>query len=112
MWRKSIIMIVLFLCVGLILSGCPKKTVVKDDASARKAEELAAQKERERLEAEKKAQEEARLKEEEAKREAARQEAAKREFEKSLQAKKTPGIEGEVFESGLLKDIYFEFDRY
>jgi len=112
MWRKSIIMIVLFLCVGLVLSGCPKKTVVKDDASARKAEELAAQKERERLEAEKKAQEEARLKEEEAKREAARQEAAKREFEKSLQAKKTPGIEGEVFESGLLKDIYFEFDRY
>jgi len=112
MWRKSIIMIVLFLCVGLILSGCPKKTVVKDDASARKAEELAAQKERERLEAEKKAQEEARLKEEEAKREAARQEAAKREFEKSLQAKKTPGIEGEVFESGLLKDIHFEFDRY
>ena len=112
MWRKSIIMIVLFLCVGLVLSGCPKKTVVKDDASARKAEELAAQKERERLEAEKKAQEEARLKEEEAKREAARQEAAKREFEKSLQAKKTPGIEGEVFESGLLKDIHFDFDRY
>ncbi len=113
MCRKSIIMIVLFLCVGLILSGCPKKTVVKDDASAKKAEELAAQKERERLEAEKKAREEAaRLKEEEAKREAARQEAAKREFEKSLQAKKTPGIEGEIFESGLLKDIHFDFDRY
>ena len=27
-------------------------------------------------------------------------------------AKRYPGIEGEVFESSLLKDIYFEFDRY
>jgi peptidoglycan-associated lipoprotein len=41
-----------------------------------------------------------------------KEEAAKREFEKSLVAKKTPGIEGEVFESALLKDIHFDFDKY
>ena len=33
-------------------------------------------------------------------------------FEESLTAKRYPGIEGEVLESPLLKDIYFAFDRY
>ena len=33
-------------------------------------------------------------------------------FEESLTAKKYPGIEGEVLESTLLKDIHFAFDRY
>jgi len=49
----------------------------------------------------------------------AREEAARKaqaekdkEFEKSLVAKKEPGIEGEVFESSLLKDIRYDFDKY
>ncbi len=45
-----------------------------------------------------------------------REEEAKKpiggELEKSLVAKKEPGIEGEVFESKLLKDIHFDFDKY
>jgi len=32
--------------------------------------------------------------------------------EGTLKAKRYPGIEGEVLESSLLKDIHFEFDRY
>ncbi len=36
----------------------------------------------------------------------------KEQIEASLQTKKYPGIEGEVFESSMLKDIYFAFDRY
>ncbi len=98
-------------CLGLVISGCPKKTVLKEEPSVQK-QESAAEKEKARLEAEKKEREAkereaARLKEEEAKRE-----AAKKELEKSLVAKQTPGIQGEVFESSLLKDIHFDFDRY
>jgi peptidoglycan-associated lipoprotein len=112
MVRKSVGLIVLVLCFGLIISGCPKKTVLKEESSIQKAEESAAEKERARLEAEQKEREAkereaARIREEESKRE-----ATKREFEKSLVAKKTPGIEGEVFESSLLKDIHFGFDKY
>ena len=110
MIRKSFI-VILILCLGLILTGCPKKTVIKEDPSVKKTEEMAIEREKaERREAErreKEAKELARIKEEEAKRE-----LAKKEFEKSLVAKKTPGIEGEVFESRLLKDIYFDFDKY
>ena len=36
----------------------------------------------------------------------------KEEIEASLQTKQYPGIEGEVLESSMLKDIYFAFDRY
>ncbi len=112
MVKKSFSLIVLVLCFGIIISGCPKKTVLKEEPSIQKAEESAAEKERTRLEAEQKEREArereaARIREEEAK-----QEPAKREFEKSLVAKKTPGIEGEVFESSLLKDIHFDFDKY
>lgn len=112
MVKKSFSLIVLVLCFGIIISGCPKKTVLKEEPSIQKAEESAAEKERARLEAEQKEREAkereaARIREEEAK-----QEPAKREFEKSLVAKKTPGIEGEVFESSLLKDIHFDFDKY
>jgi len=115
MVRKSIGLIVLILCLGLVISGCPKKQVVKEEPSSQKAGESAAEKAK--REAEEKARKEkeaeaARLKEEEAKKEAARKEAEKKELEKSLQAKKTPGIEGEYFESSLLKDIHFNFDKY
>jgi len=104
MVRKSIMILILFISLGLILMGCPKKTVMKEEPSAKKAQELAAERERAaRVESER-AVRERELKEKE--------EAAKKEFEKSLVAKKTPGIEGEVFESILLKDIYFDFDKY
>jgi peptidoglycan-associated lipoprotein len=75
------------------MMGCPKKTVVKEEPSVKKEEA---------------AKIEAAKKEEAAKRE----EAARKEFEKSLIAKKEPGIEGVVFESSLLKDIHFDFDKY
>jgi len=111
MKRKSYIVSIIFiLCMGLILMGCPKKTAVKDEPSA-KAEaarieaERKAQEEKERetrKKAEERAKEESRLKEE----------AAKRELERSLQAKTTPGIEGVVYESSLLKPVHFDFDKY
>ncbi len=109
MKRKSYIVSVIFiLCIGLILMGCPKKTVVKDEPSAKaevakmEAERVAKEKEKEAKEKEVKEKEAARLKEEQ----------AKKEFERSLVAKRTPGIEGEVFESSLLKPIHFDFDKY
>jgi peptidoglycan-associated lipoprotein len=103
MSRKNCSILIIALCVGLAMllaSGCAKKSI-KQDPSVRSAEELAAEKAR--LEAER---ELARVREEEAKR---REQEA---FEKSLAAKRTPGIEGEVYESKLLKRIHFDFDRY
>jgi peptidoglycan-associated lipoprotein len=113
MVRKSL-SIILILCFGLILIGCPKKTVVKEEPSVKRAEELAAEKEKaakfeaERAAKEKEAREKelARIREEEAKK------AREKEFEKSLVAKKEPGIEGEILESKLFKDIHFDFDKY
>jgi len=111
MSRKSFNFMIIALCVGLAMllaSGCAKK-MVKQDPSMKSAEELAAEKERAaKLEAEQKERELARLREEEAK----RREQEQKEFEKSLAAKKTPGIEGEVYESKLFKRIHFDFDRY
>jgi len=105
MIKKSISILILILCIGLIMTGCPKKTVLKEEPSTKKSEEAA------RIEAERakeaKEREAARIKEEEAKKE-----QEKKEFEQSLVPKKTPGIEGEVFETKLLKDINFNFDKY
>ena len=109
MVRKSLSIIILILCFGLILVGCPKKTIVKEEPSVKRAEELAAEKEKAtKLEAVRAAKEKelTRIKEEAAKK------AKEKEFEKSLVAKKEPGIEGVVLESKLLKDIYFDFDKY
>ena len=89
MTKKSLI-IIFILCFGLIMIGCPKKTVVKEGETVKKEE--AAKTEAEPA------------KEKETK--------AKEQFDKSLVAPKTPGIEGEVFESSLLKDIHFDFDKY
>ncbi|OGQ01068.1 MAG: peptidoglycan-associated lipoprotein [Deltaproteobacteria bacterium RBG_19FT_COMBO_46_12] len=113
MIKKSFNIFILILCLGLFLVGCPKKTVVvnRDRPSVQRSEEAA------RLEAERAAREAreaqelkerelARIKEEEAKM------AQDRELEKSLVAKKERGIEGQVFESKLLKDIYFGYDKY
>jgi peptidoglycan-associated lipoprotein len=126
MVKKWLSIIILLLCVGLLISGCPKKTVVREEPSVRKAEVLAAEREKAaRLEAEQKEreakereaarirEEEARIREEEARRaEEAKKAQAPKEFEKSLVSEKTPGIAGEVFESNLLKDIHFDFDKY
>jgi len=112
MVRKSFSIVILILCLGLFMVGCPKKTVIKEEPSAQKAAELSAEREKaSRLEAERAAKEAkerelARMKEEEAKK------AREKEFEKSLVAKKEPGIEGKVFESKLLKDVHFDFDKY
>jgi peptidoglycan-associated lipoprotein len=43
---------------------------------------------------------------------AAQEEQKKKEFEAGLAQKKYPGIQGEVWESPLLKDIHFDFNRY
>jgi peptidoglycan-associated lipoprotein len=115
MIRKSIVFIVLVLCFGLVISGCPKKTQVKEEPSSQKAAESAAEKAKREAEEKAKAEKEreaARIREEEARKEQARKEQEKKELEQSLVAKKTPGIEGEVFESSLLKDIHFDFDKY
>jgi peptidoglycan-associated lipoprotein len=90
MVRKDVGILVLILCLGFLLIGCPKKTVVKEEPSVKKEE--AAKGEAERMKG---------MKPE-----------GGRELEKSLVAKKEPGIEGEVFESKLLKDIHFDFDKY
>jgi peptidoglycan-associated lipoprotein len=113
MAKKSFSILILILCLGVILTGCPKKKVavykegpsVQQSEEARRLEaERAAKEAKEAQEA--KERELARIKEEEAKM------AQGRELEKSLVAKKERGIEGEVFESKLFKDIHFDFDKY
>jgi peptidoglycan-associated lipoprotein len=88
MTKKSIIITILILCFGILTIGCPKKTTVREEPSVKKEEAAKAEAER------------------------AKETQAKEQFEKSLVAEKTPGIAGEVFESSLLKDIHFDFDRY
>lgn len=113
MVKKSFSIFILILCLGLFLVGCPKKTVVvnRDRPSVQRSGEAS------RLEAERAARE-AREAQELKERELARfkEEEAKKptggELEKSLVAKKERGIEGEVFESKLLKDIRFDYDKY
>jgi peptidoglycan-associated lipoprotein len=108
MIKKTFSIFVLILCLGLIMAGCPKKTFVKEEPSVKKGEESAAEREKAaKLEAEKAARE-AKAKE----LERMKEEQLKKEFEKSLVAKKEPGIEGEVLESKMLKDIHFDFDKY
>jgi len=110
MVKKVFCIFILILCLGVFLAGCPKKRIVvnREQPSVRKSEEAS------RLEAERatkeakeaKERELARIKEEEAKL------PQGGEPEKSLVAKKERGIEGEVFESKLLKDIHFHYDKY
>ena len=113
MSRKSLSVIILVLCsLTLTLTGCPKKTVMKEEPSVTTADEAAAAAERERA-AKREAEERAlREKELKAREEASKKAGAEKEFEKSLVAKKYPGIEGEVLESKMLKDITFDFDKY
>ena len=46
MGKKGLVVLVLILCLGLLLTGCPKKTVVKEEPSMRKAEEPVAEREK------------------------------------------------------------------
>lgn len=113
MSRKSLSVTILVLCsFALTLAGCPKKTVMKEEPSVTTADEAAAAAERER--AAKRETEERAIREKElkAREEATRKADAEKEFEKSLVAKKYPGIEGDVLESKMLKDIYFDYDKY
>lgn len=82
----------------------------KEEEARRKAEELA----RRRAEEAKRAEEARRKAEEERRRaeEERRKAEAARKIEQSLVAKKEPGIEGEVKETPLLRDIHFDFDKY
>jgi peptidoglycan-associated lipoprotein len=118
-----IISVLIVCCFGFILTGCPKKATVSQDfvLSAQQAAEEAAAIEQERARRELEERERAKRESELARKEkelreqaeAARRAAeAEKELERSLVPKRYPGIEGEVFESSLLKDIYFEFDRY
>jgi peptidoglycan-associated lipoprotein len=88
MTKKSFIIVIFILCFGLIMIGCPKKTAVKEEPSVKTEEAAKAEAER------------------------AKEAKAKEQFEKSLVAEKTPGVAGEVFESALLKDVHFDFDKY
>jgi len=99
MIRRSSTILIVLLCLGLILTGCLKKTggSVQGEEAARLEAERTAKEAQEK--------EVARMREEEARK-------AKEEFEKSLVAKREPGIEGEVYESKLLKDVHFDFDKY
>ena len=91
MTKKSLIIAILIFCIGLIMMGCPKKTVVREEPSAKKEDAA-------KIEAERAAKE--------------KESKTKEDLEKSLVAQRTPGIEGVVFESSLLKDIHFDFDKY
>ncbi len=91
--RKGLSILIVIFCLVAIVSGCAQKAVVKEDPSVKSADGSEARKD---------AKEADRIREEE----------VKKEFEKSLVAKKTPGIEGVVLESKMLKDIHFDFDKY
>jgi len=92
MFRKAFCIVVLILCFGLTLTACPKKTVVKEEPAV-KATEPGARPGAEQA--------------------AKPQEKTAKEFEKSLVAKKEPGIGGPpAYDSKLLKDIHFDFDKY
>jgi len=112
MVRKSLSIVVLILCFGMMIIGCPKKTVVKEEPSVKKSEET-VKRDAERVVRESEAKETKEAREAREKELARRkEEEAKKEFEKSLVAKRTPGIGGEAFESSLLKDIHFDYDKY
>lgn len=111
MARKSYPVLILVLCLALVITGCPPKKVATDEPAAKKSEEAARleaeRAAREKAEREAREREVARIKEEEA-----RKAREREELERSLTAKKQPGIEGEVLQSTLLKDVHFDFDRY
>jgi peptidoglycan-associated lipoprotein len=128
MVSRTLGILILIFCLGLMVAGCPKQTVKTQEPTIKTAEEVRAEKEREaKIEAEREAKEardrevkeardrevkEAREKELAKIREEEAKKTQEKEFEKSLVAKKEPGIQGEILESRMLKDIHFDFDEY
>lgn len=88
-WQVSLLILLL-----VFLPQCQRK-VVKHDRAVAPEEEKALKEERAMIDER-----------------ALREERERRVFEESLAKSKYPGIEGEVWESTLLKDIHFEFDKY
>ncbi|NIQ38419.1 MAG: peptidoglycan-associated lipoprotein Pal [Proteobacteria bacterium] len=88
MSMRTTISVVLILSVALLFTGCKRKVVIEGEG---KQEAIAG---------------EGMLTEEE---KLARE---KEQIEASLETKKYAGIEGEVLESSMLRDIHFPFDRY
>jgi peptidoglycan-associated lipoprotein len=141
MAKKSLsLYLVLILCLGITLIGCPKTQVKtgedtvtsRDDAAKQKGdeekdaaktdEERRRQEENARIKADemRRAEEERKRAEEERRRaeeaaEAARKKTPEDKFASSLEPKKEPsGIAGagSVKDSSLLRDVHFDFDRY
>jgi peptidoglycan-associated lipoprotein len=119
MVKKSLAILVIIFCMGWFVSGCPKKSAVSDIPTVTEAEKSAAEKarieaekEKARIEAERKERETKEKELSKPKEDEAKKAQAQKEFEKRMEPKKTPGIEGQIFESSLLKDIRFDFDKY
>jgi len=127
MFHRILGAVVLVVCLGLLLAGCPPKKTVRVDDSLRKTEEAEKERaaaERERaaaLEAERnerEAKESARLKEEEAKRslalkelEAEKERAARLEEERALREKELKWKEEEARKALALKELEAEKER-
>jgi peptidoglycan-associated lipoprotein len=86
--KGRLLMVMLTIILLVFVSGC---AALQKKQALTPEEERAAQEEKEK---------------------AAQQEQEKKGFEQSLAQKKYPGIEGTVWESTLLQDIHFQFDRY
>jgi len=78
--------------VALLFMGCQRGAIIEGGAEEAKKPEV-IEEEMETLEESQAARE-------------------REQIEASLQTKKYPGIEGEVFESSMLEDVHFAFDRY
>jgi peptidoglycan-associated lipoprotein len=90
MFRRVAVSIVMIGVVAFLFMGCQKKVIIDEGAEAEQQTEM--------MTGEGQPAEEGRLDQE--------------QIEASLQTKKYAGIEGEVFESSMLQDIHFAFDRY
>jgi peptidoglycan-associated lipoprotein len=113
---KRLSIVVLIFCVAGLMLGCPKKQVKKEEPGMKAADSGSAATDVEKEKAARDAAEKARLEreaqEKKAREEEARRKAADEELKKSLTQTTTPGIEGSTVTSTLLKNIYFDFDRY
>jgi len=92
MFKRVAVAVALIGFVAFLFTGCQREVIIEGGAEETKQPEV--------IEGESQVPEEA---------EAAKE---KEQIEASLQTKRYPGIEGEVFESSMLVDIHFAFDRY
>jgi peptidoglycan-associated lipoprotein len=89
MSSKAVILLVSVAWVVTLFMGCQRKVLVEEQAQ----QENTVMREDQIMEEE-------------------QPNVEREEIEASLQAKRYSGIEGEVFESSMLRDIHFAFDRY